>query len=156
MLTDKEVEKLKNRDPATYKANDFIVRRKFQKWLDGLFVVSTIILRYLPERQLKRLTMHDHIIELGQILIQFLDIYGAVPIIQKSEWEHTVVIPNHAPRCADSNEIDASDQIMYLISMLFLRLSEQYVLKAMQEELDHYHPEYIIVKRAFDEYPKPS
>jgi len=156
MLTDTEIEKLKKTDPVRDKANDFIVRRKFKKWLDGLFVVSAYILRYLPEKQLAKIIKYDHINQLSFILINFLWAAGAVPIIEKNDGNGVVVIPDHAPRPSTVDENRLNFLIKDLIEHLLYMLSAEDARSVIQHELDCHQPDYILVRRAFDEYPNPT
>ena len=156
MLTDTEIEKLKKNDPARDKANDFIVRKKFKKWLDGLFVVSVIILQHLPTKQLVKIVKYDYVKQMGDILVKFLWVAGAVPLIKKNEYENVVVLPDHAPRSATVDENRLNCLIKDLIRRLFNMLSAEDVRSVMQQELNRYQPEYILVRRAFDEYPKQT
>lgn len=157
MLTDTEVRKLEENHGAQVrdKANDFIVRRKFKKWLAGLYVVSYLILRHLPPKQIEKMVTLRHIQNLIYILEYFLWVAGAVPIIQ-TEHEEIVVIPDHAPREATSEESLINGEIKLHIHNLFQKLSSEDVRRVMQIELDHFQPDYILVRRAFDEYPAPS
>lgn len=156
MLTDTEIEKLKKKDDPRDKANDFIVRRKFKKWLDGLFVVSGYILRYLPEKQLAKIIKYDHIDQLTFTLISFLLAAGAVPIIEKNDGSGVVVRSDHAPRASTVDENRLNSLIKDLIRQLFYMLSVEDVRIVIHQELDDYHPDHILAKRAFDEYPKPK
>ena len=103
MLTDAEFEKLKKTDPRD-KSNDFIVRRKFQKWLAGLCYVSVIILHYLPEKQIKKIIKQEHILHLCNILLHLFSIMS-VPMVQKSAHEYIAVVPYYPPRPATKEEI---------------------------------------------------
>lgn len=142
MLTDTEIEKLKEgRD----KANDFIVRRKFKKWLDGLFVVSVYILNYLPQKQLEKLIERDHINNLIFILLFFLGISGAVPITQVNG-EDVVIIPDRPQRYAEPEENLLRGEIKLLIYNLFTFLSNEDVREVIQTEIN-YQPDYVLEKR---------
>ena len=90
------------------------------------------------------------------ILEYFLWIAGAVPVIQTDHHEKIVVIPNHAPRDATGEESIINEYIKFHIHNLFQLLSSEDVRRVMQMELDHFQPEYILVRRAFDEYPDPN
>lgn len=145
MLTATEIEKLKKFDRD--KANDFIVRRKFKKWLDNLTIVSGYILRFLPRRQLRRLIERRHINNLISVLLQFLAIGGAVPIVRKSEHEYLAIVPNHPPREANTEEIQIAGELKVLIFALFQFLSVEDVRDVIQTEISRHHPEYTLMKR---------
>ena len=70
MLTETEIKKLMS--PDRDKANDFIVRRKFKKWLDDLYVVFVIILRYLPEKQTKKISRFCFIVSVKPTRSEFI------------------------------------------------------------------------------------
>lgn len=99
MLTDKEMEKLKNRDPATYKANDFIVRRKFKKWLDDIEYIE-FILNHLPERQLKKIFADNIISDLFNLTKITLSVIG-IPKIMNGDF-----VGATPPRQATAGELD--------------------------------------------------
>lgn len=152
MLTDTEIEKLEQNNPRD-RANDFIVRRKFKKWLDGLSVVFVIILRYLPERQTKKLITDSHIGYMSNILLHLFSIM-AVPMVKKTEHEYTVVLPNRPPRRAEPGEINLRDNyIKPLIHGLFRHLSAEDVRDVIENELGRNMPDLILVKKAFAKYP---
>jgi hypothetical protein len=157
MLTATEIKKLEENHGARVrdKDNDFIVRRKFKKWLGALSVVAITVLMYLPPKQIKKIVTHYEINHLIYILEYFLCVAGAVPIIQ-TEHEMIVVIPEHAPREATTEESHINGMIKFHIHNLFQLLSSEDVRRVMQTELDHFQPDYILVRRAFDEYPAPS
>ena len=157
MLTETEMRKLEENHGARVrdKSNDFIVRKKFTRWLDELEFVFNIILRYLPEKQKKKIITHHHIIQLSNILLHVLSMMS-VPIIKKSEHEYTVAVPNHPPRPASAEEIIMMDTFVKpLIHGLFRKLSAEEARNLIQTELNQNQPEYILTKRAFDEYPNP-
>jgi hypothetical protein len=142
MLTDTEIEKLKDgRD----KANDFIVRRKFKKWLAGLHVVNYAILRYLPQDQTRKLVKLEHIQNLIQLLVNFLG-DSAVPITQMNG-EDMVIIPNQPDRYAEPEEQMLNGEIKRLVDDLFQFLSNEDVREVIQNELNHYQPDYVLEKR---------
>jgi len=153
MLTDTELTKLANSGPIRDKANDYIVRKKFQKWLDGLPVVFGYILRYLPEKQIKRIITGSHIDYMINILLHLFSIM-TVPMIKKNEYEHTAIPLGCPPRKAEKDEIVFRDcYLKPLIHALFRHLSAEDGREVMQTELSRNQPEYIIVKKAFDKYP---
>jgi hypothetical protein len=143
MLTETEIKKLMS--PDRDKANDFIVRKKFKKWLDDLYVVFVIILRYLPEKQTKKLIEHKHTIYMMDILLHLLSIL-TVPIIQNGK-EYTAVDRYKAPRPATPEEISLRFDTKTMVHALFRHLSNEDVLDVMQAELDRNQPEYMIMKR---------
>jgi len=148
MLTDTEIKKLQSTDAVRDKANDFIVRTKLKKWLDGLFVVSVIILRYLPEKQLEKIVKYDHINYLFQILNRFLWTAGAKPIIQKNEVEYMAVLSDGTQRYASPDEIRLNGLIKLLINNLFQFLSAEDVREVIKKEIDFHQPDYTLVKKA--------
>lgn len=145
MLTENETKKLMSSDSVRDNANDFIVRRKFKKWLDDLQVVFVIILRYLPEKQTKKLIEHKHIIYMMDILLHLLSIL-TVPIIQNGN-EYTAADRYRAPRPATPEEIYLRHDTKTMVHALFMHLSNEDVLDVIQTELDRNLPEYMIVKR---------
>jgi len=153
MLTETELKKLANSGPVRDKANDYIVRKKLQRWLDGLPIVFAYILRYLPERQIKRIITNSHIINMADILLHLFSIM-TVPMIRRNENEYTAVPLDHPPRIAEKEEIMFRDNYLKpLIYALFRHLSAEDVRAVMQVELSRNQPEYIIVKKAFEKYP---
>ena len=141
MLTETEIKKLMS--PDRDKANDFIVRKKFKKWLDDLYVVFVIILRYLPEKDKKH--EHKHTIYMMDILLHLLSIL-TVPIIQNGK-EYTAVDRYKAPRPATPEEISLRFDTKTMVHALFRHLSNEDVLDVMQAELDRNQPEYMIVRK---------
>lgn len=155
MLTETEMRKLEDNHDARVrdKSNDFIVRKKFTRWLDELDFVFNIILRYLPEKQTKKIITHHHIIQISNILLHVLSMMS-VPMFQKSAHEYIAVVPYNPPRPATNEEIMMmNDFIKPLIQGLFRKLSDEEARNVIQTELNRNQPEYILVKRAFDEYP---
>lgn len=149
MLTDTEVDKLKEgRD----KANDFIVRTKFKKWLEGLYVVNIIILTHLPQKQLAKLIKIDHINYLSNLIISFLWLLGAVPITQIEE-EYMVFLPDCPPRYAEGGELRLNGMIKLLINNLFQFLSNEDIRDVIQTEINRYQPDYALIKRSVNELP---
>lgn len=148
MLTDTEIKKLqedhgkKSRD----KANDFIVRRKFKRWLAGLFVVAVYIVPKLPQRQLKKMITKDHIKHLIFILDLFLSIWGVVPLKHDIHGA-LVILPNRPPREATGEEALITGWLKHFIHNLFQHLSPEDVRDVMQWEINHYHPGYALTKR---------
>lgn len=148
MLTDREIEKLDKRDPTTSKANDYIVRRKFKKWLDGLYVVDVHILWHLPPRQLLKLIKYEHISHLANIIFTSLTILGAVPITQtREEGYYVVTLPNRPPRPADNYEVQLNEQITTLIFNLFGFLSSDDTYELTRDVISEKMPDYAIVKK---------
>jgi len=158
MLTETEMRKLEDNHGARVrdKSNDFIVRKKFTRWLDELDFVFNIILRYLPEKQTKKIITRHHIIEISNILLHVLSMLS-VPMVQKNAQEYIAVVPYHPPRPATNEEIMMmNDFIKPLIQGLFRKLSAEEARNLIQNELNRNQPEYILVKRAFNEYPNLS
>lgn len=145
MLTETETTKLMSQGSIRDHANDFIVRKKFKKWLDDLHVVFLIILRYLPEKQTKKLIERKHIIDMMDILLHLLSIL-TVPIIQNGK-EYTAVDRYRAPRPATPEEISLRFDTKTMVHALFRHLSSEDVLDVMQTELDRNQPEYMIINR---------
>ena len=152
MLTDREIEKLMQTDSPRDKDNDFIARRKFKKWLDGLFVVSVYILRYLPHRQLKKIITYHHIQEMIQILWSFVCIWGVVPIVQKDEHTYLALPRDSPPREAESIERLITGDLRLFILNLFTLMSAEDVREIMQTEVSRRHHDYVLKKK--DEPPK--
>jgi len=148
MLTDTEIDKLQKTDSARDKANDFIVRTKLKKWLDGLFVVSVIILHYLPEKQLAKIVKYDHVNYLSNILTRFLWTAGAVPITKKNEYEYMAILPDGKQRYAEPDEIRLNGLIKLMINNLFQALSAEDVREVIKKEIDFHQPDYTLVKKA--------
>jgi len=125
MLTDTEMMKLANNGQVRDKANDYIVRKKFQKWLDGLPVVWGYIFRYLPERQIKRIITNNHIEYMINILLHLFSIM-TVPMVKRNEHEYTALPVGYPPRKAEKEEIGFRDSYLKpLIHALFRHLSAE-------------------------------
>lgn len=153
MLTETELTKLANSAPVRDKANDYIVRKKLQKWLDGLPIVYGYILRYLPERQIKRIITSRQILNMIDILLHLFSMM-TVPMIKKNEYEYTAIPLSYPPRRAEKEEVIFRDSYLKpLLHALFRLLSAEDVREVMQAELSQNQPDYIIVKKAFDKYP---
>lgn len=146
-LTEKERDRLENRDPATSKQNDFIVRRKFKRWLDELLGVSLYVIRYLPEKQLKKLIDYRHIQEMINLLYASLIIWGVVPIVQKDEHAYMSIMPDGTTHETDSIEIVMNGELRLFILNLFALMSASDVREIMQTEINRRHNDYVLVRK---------
>lgn len=142
MLTETETKRLMQPGEPRDKMNDFIVRKKLAKWLDGLYVVFVIIFRYLPEKQLKKLITREHFRYLIDILLHLFSI-STVPMIKNGD-EYIAVDRYRAPRPATQEEIYLNGYIKSMIHALFHHLSPEDAIAVMDEELARNHPEHMI------------
>lgn len=146
MLTENETKKLMVRGPTRDKANDFIVRRKFKKWLDGLHVVFVVILGYLPEKQVTKLVNYKHIHDMMDILLHLLSIMAG-PIVETRKNEFVVIRPYSAPMPATPEEVYLRGYIKTMTLSLFRNLSAEDVRDVIQTELSRNQPEYTLKKK---------
>jgi len=146
MLTENETKKLMERGPNRDKSNDFIVRRKFKKWLDGLHVVFVVILGYLPEKQITKLVNYHHIEDMINILLRLLSIMTG-PIIETRKNEFVMIRPYSPPIPATPEEVYLREDMKTMVLALFHHLSAEDVRDVIQKELTQNQPEYILKKR---------
>jgi len=146
MLTENETKKLMVRGPIRDKSNDFIVRRKFQKWLDGLHVVSVVILGYLPEKQVTKLMNYKHIHDMMNILLHLLSTMTG-PLVETRKNEFVVIRPYSPPIPATQEEVYLRDYIKTMALALFRHLSAEDVRDVIQKELSRNQPEYTLKKK---------
>jgi hypothetical protein len=146
MLTETEIKKLLTPAPARDKSNDFIVRRKFKKWLDESDVVYYYILQHLPQKQVKKLVKREHIQHIMNILLCLLSTMTA-PMVQMGN-EFKVIGQYSAPRLALQEEVHLRNDTKEMVLALFSHLSAEDVRGVIQTELEQHQPEYILAKPA--------
>jgi hypothetical protein len=146
MLTDTETKKLMDRGPVRDKANDFIVRRKFKKWLDDLHIVFVVILGYLPDKQVKKLVNHKHIIDMMDILLHLLSTMTG-PIVEVRKNEFVLIRPYSPPVPATQEEVWIRGYTKTMALSLFRHLSPEDARDVIQTELSRNHPEYALKKK---------
>ena len=119
MLTDKEKERLDNRETETASVrarNELVIRNKLGAWLNGLDDVL-FILEHLPEKQLRTVFVDDglvyRIFDLAKIspsLRQFTPVYGSP--------KKPIVVENEKSRAATITDLNRARYVTDLINAL--------------------------------------